>query len=55
MEVANELKIENSQLRGEIGKLEAIIKAYQEQLEKVIEYHSVEKYRDTVAKNRGML
>lgn len=41
-----------TQQKMEINELAAVGKAYKQHLEQVIEYHSVEKYRSVVQKNR---
>ena len=41
------------QQRLELIQKEAVCKEYKKQLEQVIEYHSVEKYRSVVQKNRA--
>lgn len=41
-------------LKKENENLKEVIRVYQNHLEKVIEYHSVEKYRSVVQKNRGV-
>lgn len=40
------------QLEQELVEAQAVNKAYKKHLEQVIEYHSVEKYRSIVQKNR---
>ena len=45
----NELKIK--ELQNEIICLQAVVKSYQQQLEQTIEYHSVERYRETIKRN----
>lgn len=39
-------------LEAQLLEAEAVSKAYKKHLEQVIEYHSVEKYRSIVQKNR---
>ncbi|ELB09818.1 hypothetical protein OII_03214 [Enterococcus faecium EnGen0029] len=41
-----------TQQKMEINELAAVGKAYKQHLEQVIEYHSVEKYRSVIQKNR---
>ena len=41
-----------TQQKMEINELAAVGKAYKQPLEQVVEYHSVEKYRSVVQKNR---
>ena len=43
------------QQRLELIQKEAVCKEYKKQLEQVIEYHSVEKYRSVVQKNRATI
>ncbi|MBO0439584.1 hypothetical protein [Candidatus Enterococcus ikei] len=48
-QLVNIIKSQNSKLIRQ----EAVIKKYKKHLEQVIEFSSVEKYRETVKRNRG--